>query len=117
MGLWDMSVSGGIFIVAIIVFRSLFRKRLSGKVFQLLWVAVSYMLLCQVVFGIPDVASRYKSCGAGLGVSASSQAAGVSPAMGAFGSASDLWDYPSGNIAAESFGSRGQWTVTVCAGS
>lgn len=57
MGLWDMSVSGGIFIVAIIVFRSLFRKRLSVKVFQLLWVAAFLRLM--LPFSIPFPFSIY----------------------------------------------------------
>lgn len=57
MNLWSMSVSGGIFIIAIVVVRSLLRNRLPGKVFQVLWFAVFLRLM--VPFSIPCPFSVY----------------------------------------------------------
>lgn len=57
MNLWSMSVSGGIFIIAIVVVRSLLRNRLPGKMFQVLWFAVFLRLM--VPFSIPCPFSVY----------------------------------------------------------
>ncbi len=57
MSLWNMSISGGIFIAAVIIARSLLRERLQGWVFQVLWLAVLFRLL--VPFSIPCQLSVY----------------------------------------------------------
>lgn len=57
MSLWNMSISGGIFIAAVIIVRSLLRERLQGWVFQALWLAVLFRLL--VPFSIPCQLSVY----------------------------------------------------------
>ncbi len=57
MNLWSMSVSGGIFILAIVAVRSLLQNRLPGKVFQALWFAVFLRLM--IPFSIPCPCSVY----------------------------------------------------------
>lgn len=57
MSLWSMSISGGIFIAAVIIVRGLLRKRLPGIVFQVLWLAV--LLRLMVPFSIPCRFSIY----------------------------------------------------------
>ncbi len=57
MSFWSMSVSGGIFILAIVIIRSLFADKLPGKVFQVLWFAAVLRLL--LPFSIPSAFSIY----------------------------------------------------------
>lgn len=57
MSFWSMSVSGGIFILAIVLIRSLFADKLPGKVFQVLWFAAVLRLL--LPFSIPSAFSIY----------------------------------------------------------
>ena len=56
MSFWSMSVSGGIFILAIVIIRSLFADKLPGKVFQVLWLAAVLRLM--IPFSIPSAFSR-----------------------------------------------------------
>lgn len=57
MSLWNMSISGGIFIAVVIIARSFLRERLQGWVFQVLWLAILFRLL--VPFSIPCQLSVY----------------------------------------------------------
>lgn len=57
MSFWSMSVSGGVFILAIVIVRSLFADKLPGKVFQILWFAAVLRLL--LPFSIPSAFSIY----------------------------------------------------------
>ncbi len=57
MSFWSMSVSGGVFILAIVIVRSLFADKLPGKVFQVLWFAAVLRLL--LPFSIPSAFSIY----------------------------------------------------------
>ena len=57
MSFWSMSVSGGIFILAIVIIRSLFADKLPGKVFQVLWLAAVLRLM--IPFSIPSAFSIY----------------------------------------------------------
>lgn len=57
MNLWNMSISGGILIVVIVILRSLFRNQLPGKVFQVLWLAAFLRLM--IPFAIPWQFSIY----------------------------------------------------------
>lgn len=64
MNLWNMSISGGIFIVAIIMIRNVLQNRLSRWVFQVLWLAVFLRLM--IPFSIPFQFSIYslaETCG------------------------------------------------------
>lgn len=57
MNLWNMSISGGILIAVIAILRSLFRYRLPGRVFQVLWLAAFLRLM--IPFSIPCQFSIY----------------------------------------------------------
>lgn len=57
MSLWNMSISGGVLIAVIVILRSLFRNRLPGKVFQVLWLAAFLRLM--IPFTIPSQFSIY----------------------------------------------------------
>lgn len=57
MSFWSMSVSGGIFILAIAIIRSLFANKLPGRVFQILWFTAILRLL--IPFSVPSVFSIY----------------------------------------------------------
>lgn len=57
MNLWEMSVSGGILILVVILIRSLFWQKLPEKAFQVLWFLVLIRLL--IPFAIPCKLSIY----------------------------------------------------------
>lgn len=61
MDLWDMSAAGSIVIGVIIMIRSLFRDKLPGKVFQILWLVALLRLL--VPYSIPFAGSIYSLAG------------------------------------------------------
>lgn len=53
MGLWKMSVSGGILILVILAVRRLFRNRLPGNTFLILWMVALIRLLFPVSVTVP----------------------------------------------------------------
>lgn len=63
MSLWEMSVSGGILILVVLLVRSLFLHKLPGRTFQALWFLVLLRLLLPVSipckFSIYSVAEKY----------------------------------------------------------
>ena len=75
MSFWSMSVSGGIFILAIAIIRSLFKDKLPGRVFQILWFAAVLRLL--LPFSIPSVFSIYSLAADYIPISYSSAQKGI----------------------------------------
>lgn len=72
MSLWEMSICGGIFIAVIMIIRGLFRKRFSGKIFQILWLAAILRLLVPIAipwqYSVYTLAERWNVEFAGRGI-------------------------------------------------
>ena len=53
MGLWEMGVTGGAMVLAVLAVRKIFQNKLPGNTFVVLWMAVALRLLLPVAVPVP----------------------------------------------------------------